>query len=152
MKHIINFFPILLIIIFLISCGSDSKSTNPTDIKSGAIGTWLVTRTLITYNPDFPNGYQDQQTWTIATSGDNATLTTSAGTINGTWATTQTYLQSHWVFEYTGPDPRTGFTIKIVVEIIGIAPFKATNETYVWDQYAARFILAEAFSCTGVRR
>lgn len=84
-----------IIILAIFSC--KKNSTEPKlDQQTDAVGTWLVTRTLVTPNQDFTNGYADQQTWTIAVSGETATLSTSAGTINGTGVqSTTTYAYPH---------------------------------------------------------
>lgn len=137
---------IAAIAVLLNSCGDNATSPN---LQTEIAGKWLVTRTLVTPNPDFPNGYQDQQEWTIAVQGETATLTTVAGTINGVWASSSNFSYKHWVFTYEGPDPRTGLQIKIIVEIIAAGPLKGTNETYYWDEFASRFILAESFQCNG---
>lgn len=134
------------IVVLLLSCGDNATSP---DLKTDIAGKWLVTRTLVTPNPDFPNGYQDQQEWTIAVQGETAALTTVAGTINGAWTSSDNFSYKHWVFTYEGPDPRTGTQIKLVVELISAGPLKGTNETYYWDPFASRFLLAESFSCIG---
>jgi len=143
-----------LISILIISC---SDNTSAPDLKTGIDGTWLVTRTLVTPSNDFPKGYKDQQTWQIQTNGTTASLTVIAGginigTINGTWTKSSNFNFEHWYFEYEGQDPRTGFQIKIIVEIIGTGPLKATDETYVWDKYANTYTLSDSFSCEGVKQ
>lgn len=141
----------ILIILSLFSC--KKNATEPKlDLQADAVGTWLVTRTLVTPNQDFTNGYADQQTWTIAVSGETATLSTSAGTISGIWIqSTATYGYPHWYFEWEGQDPRTGSYIKIIVEIFDIDPFLATNETYYWDIYSQQYFILDSFACEGVR-
>jgi len=135
MKKFNYSFLCFLLIISIISC-KKNPTNSPLNLKADIVGTWVVTRTLVTPNQDFTNGYTDQQAWIIAVSGETATLTTNAGTINGAWVnTTPTYGYPHWYFEWEGQDPRTGFHIKIIVEIIDIDPFLATNETYYWDIY-----------------
>ena len=148
-------FPVVLVIFMLFSC-SDDNSVSP-DLKTGIDGTWIVTRTLISPSKDFPNGYKDQQTWKISTNGETATLTVLAGgvnmgTIDGKWTTSATFGYEHWYFEYEGQDPRTGFNIKIVVEVIAAGPLKGTDDTYVWDKYANTYTLSDAFSCEGVKQ
>ncbi len=140
---------LFLFLLFLSSCSDDPTSA---DLKTGIDGTWLVTRTLVTPSKDFPDGYKDQQTWTIKTNGETATLTTVYGSMDGQWTTSNNFNFSHWYFEYEGPDPRTGFQIKIIIEIIAADPLKGTNETYVWDQYAGRYLLSDSFQCEGVRQ
>lgn len=145
-------FLFLLLILSINSCKKDPTGSATPNLKTDVVGTWLVTRTLVTPNHDFTNGYADQQTWTIAVSGETASLSTEAGTINGTWVqSTATYGYSHWYFEWEGADPRTGYQIKIIVEIIDIDPFLATNETYYWDIYGSQFLLLESFGCEGVK-
>jgi hypothetical protein len=145
------YLPLVLLLSFLfVSCGDDNPASP--DLKTGIDGTWLVTRTLVTPSKDFPAGYKDQQTWTIKTNGETATLTTTAGTIDGKWTSSANFTYSHWYFEYEGPDPRTGMQIKIVIEIINAGPFKGTNESYFWDPYSSRFLLNDSFSCTGVKQ
>ncbi len=151
MKKFSYSFLCFLFIFSIYSCKKNSTGSNTPDLKTGVVGTWLVTRTLVTPNQDFTNGYQDQQTWTIATSDETASLTTDAGTIYGTWAISANFPDPHWYFEYEGSDPRTGYQIKIIVEIIDIDPFLATNETYYWDIYGNQYLLLESFGCEGVR-
>jgi len=133
------------------SCKKNSTSSTTPNLKTDVAGKWLITRTLVTPNQDFTNGYADQQTWTIAISGETASLTTDTGTISGTWASSTTYSYSHWYFEWEGQDPRTGYQIKIIIEIIDIDPFLATNETYYWDIYGQRYLLLESFGCEGTK-
>ena len=145
---------IAIAVIFLTSCSDNPSSP---DLKTGIAGTWLVTRTLVTPSKDFPNGYKDQQTWEISTNGDAASLTVYAGgvnvgTISGQWTKSQNFGYDHWYFEYEGQDPRTGFQIKIIVEIINAGPLKATDETYVWDKYANMYTLSDSFSCEGAKQ
>lgn len=151
MKKFFNSFLCLLFIFSVFSCKKNSTASNTPNLKTDVVGTWLVTRTLVTPNQDFTNGYADQQNWTIAVSGETASLTTDAGTINGTWASSVTYSYPHWYFEWEGQDPRTGYQIKIIVEIIDIDPFLATNETYYWDIYGQQYLLLESFGCEGVK-
>lgn len=141
---------VLLFSILISSC--KDSSTNPTDLKSGIAGTWIVTRTLVTYNPDFPNGYQDVQEWTFTVNENNATLTTSIGSMNGEWKSSQNFNYNHWVFEAQGIDPRTGLTIKIIVEIIGVDKLKGTNETYWYESMNGRWILSDSFTIEGKRK
>ncbi len=150
MKKLFYFSAIILLVFSFISCQDDNPAA--ADLKTGIDGTWLVTRTLVTPSNDFPKGYKDQQVWTIKTNGETATLTTDAGTMNGQWTVSGNFNFSHWYFEYEGPDPRTGFQIKILIEIIGASPLKGTNETYVWDQYSGRYLLSDSFECEGVRQ
>jgi hypothetical protein len=149
MKKLLLLLILLAPLVLFISCGDDA---NGPDLKTGIDGTWLVTRTLITPSTDFPNGYQDQQTWTIKTTGETATLTTQAGTINGTWAASDNFPDKHWYFVFEGQDPRTGFPIRITVEIIGASPLKGTNDTFNWDQYLQKYTLADSFKCEGKKQ
>ncbi len=152
MKKFYYSFLCFLFIFLIYSCKKDDPGPTTPNLKTDIVGTWLVTRTLVTPNQDFPNGYADQQTWTIAVSGETATVTTDAGTINGMWVnTTDTYGYPHWYFEWEGPDPRTGYQIKIIVEIIDIDPFLATNETYSWDISSQRYLLLDSFGCEGAK-
>jgi len=142
---------LLVISTFLfLSCSSD----NPTsaNLKTDLAGTWLVTRTIVTPTADFPAGYQDQQTWKFTVNGDQATITTSAGSMNGTWGKSSDFNYDHWIFEATGQDPRFGTQIKVRVEIINVDILKGTNETYTWDAYSSRYLISDAFSIEGVRQ
>lgn len=134
---------------FIFSC-SDS-GTNSSDLKSGLAGTWTVVRTLVTPSKDFPNGYQDTQSWKFAVNGDNATLTTKDGSINGTWTTSKDFNYNHWVFEATGNDPLTGLLIKIQVEIIAVDKLKGTNTTYWYESMNGMWLLLDSFSIVGSR-
>ena len=152
-----KFIPILFVLLTFVILSSCSDNTTAPDLKTGIDGSWLVTRTLVTPSKDFPNGYKDQQTWQIKINGTTATLTVIAGgvtvgTVNGTWTTSDNFNYEHWYFEYEGQDPRTGFQIKIIVEIIGTGPLKATDETYVWDKYANMYVLSDSFACEGVKQ
>lgn len=152
MKSSNRYLTVLLLVIisvFFLSCSNDPTSPN---LKSGLAGTWLVTRTIVTPTPDFPAGYQDIQTWTFTVNGDQATMSTTAGSMNGTWGKSTDFNYDHWIFEAIGPDPRTGFQIKIRVEIINVDKLKGTNETYNWDAYSSRYLIADAFSIEGVRQ
>lgn len=142
---------IFVLSLLLVSCGDNSVST-PKFSANDAAGTWTVTRTMVTQNPDFPNGYQDIQVWTIAVNGTNGTLTTPAGTISGSWKTSANFSTEHWVFEYIGPDPRTGFQIKVLVEIIGASPLKGTNDTYTYDSWNNLWLLGDSFRIEGVKQ
>lgn len=133
----------------ILSC-SDS-GTNTSDLKSGLAGTWTVVRTLVTPNKDFPNGYHDTQTWKFTVNGDNATLTTKDGSINGMWTTSKDFNYNHWVFEATGNDPLTGMLIKIQVEIIAVDKLKGTNSTYWYDSMNGLWLMLDSFSITGTR-
>ncbi|GEM_PF-5272192 len=150
MGKFVLLFAVLISPLFFVSCG-DNNPSSP-DLKTNIDGTWLVTRTLVTPSKDFPKGYKDQQTWTIKTSGETATLTTIYGTINGKWDVSNNFNYSHWCFAYEGADPRTNMKIKVIIEIIAAGPLKGTNETYYWDPYANRFLLSDSFSCTGVKK
>ena len=152
MNYYQNKVVILLSILFfslLFSC-SDS-GTNTSDLKSGLAGTWTVVRTLVTPSKDFPNGYQDTQTWKFTVNGDNATLTTKDGSINGKWTTSKDFNYNHWVFEATGNDPLTGLLIKIQVEIIAVDKLKGTNSTYYYDSMNGIWFLLDSFSINGSR-
>ncbi len=151
MKNKLLLFSLVLFLILLTFSCSDNSTNTPADLKNGAAGTWLVTRTLVTPSTDFPAGYQDQQQWTITVNGESALLTTKDGSINGTWRSSQSFPSLHWVFEVTGTDPRFGTQIKIVVEVISTSPFKGTNETYYYDPYSGSYLISDGFSITGTR-
>lgn len=125
----------------LLGCGGSESG----DLRGGLAGSWQVVRTLVTANPDFPNGYQDTQLWTFAVTGDAATLSTGAGSINGS------FNGSIWVFSVQGYDPLTSLPLTVTVTIIGVDPLKGTNETLIHDPTGARPDTREAFTIEGTR-
>lgn len=135
----------VLMLFLLMSC--DNGSAN----KFAIVGSWLVTRTLISGSTDFPDGYQDQQVWTFAQNGDTVALSTTAGSVAGVWQPSQTWASPHWVFDASGKDATTGMSFRVVVEIIGIEPFKGTNETYMLSPYTGAWEILDAFQVEGER-
>lgn len=105
-----------------------------------------MTRTLVTPVDGLPQGYTDQQVWTFTTSGETATLTTSAGSVGGKWA------GASWLFETDYNDPRTGMPAHLKIEIIGTAPLKGTLENTFYDPTGYRPPSTEAFTLEGVRQ
>jgi len=140
---------ILFVSILFLSCSDSSTNSN---LKTDISGDWVVTRTLISGSSSFPQGYQDVQNWKFTTNGNSATLTTTAGSINGSWKTSSNFANEHWVFEAQGNDPLTSLPIKIIVEIIAVNKLKGTNETYYYDSMNQMWLLLDAFSIEGVKK
>lgn len=151
MKSVFNFIILFLASILLFASCSKDNPTSPS-LKTGLAGTWIVTRTIVTPTVDFPNGYQDIQEWKFTVNGETAVITTSAGSMNGTWTKSKDFNYDHWLFEATGTDPRFGTQIKVRVEIINVDKLKGTNETYYWDASLSSFVISDAFSIEGVRK
>ena len=146
-------YSILLVISSLIfSCSDSGTNDNKSDLKTDIAGKWTVVRTLVTPSNDFPNGYQDTQEWNFSVNGTDATLTTTAGSINGKWTTSKDFNYNHWVFEGQGNDPLTGLLIKIVVEIIGVDKLKGINSSYWFEQMNNMWILLDSFTIVGTRK
>jgi hypothetical protein len=151
MKNSFKIFTSLLFIAVLLTFSSCSDNPASANLKTDLAGSWNVTRTIVTPSADFPNGYQDQQLWSFTVNGNTATITTSAGTMNGVWDKSTDFNYDHWIFEATGTDPRFGTQIKVRIEIIAVDKLKGTNETYFWDPYSSGFMLSDAFSIVGDR-
>lgn len=139
------YFPAVLMLFLLVSCTDESAD------KFDIVGSWLVTRTLISGSTDFPDGYQDQQVWTFTQNGDSVTLSTTAGSVAGVWQSSQTWGSPHWVFDTSWEDSATGMSYRVLVEIIGIDPLKGTNESYVLSPYSGAWELLDAFQIEGER-
>ncbi len=150
MKKFYFFLLTLGMIIVLASC--KDNGTNPPADHFDLSGTWLVTRTMVTSNPDFPNGYQDQQSWTFTKNGDGCTLTTSAGSVAGEWKSSSVYSQAHWVFDISWYDQTYQIYSRVVVEVINNSPFKGTNDTYYKDPSTGIWLLLDSFSLAGVKQ
>jgi hypothetical protein len=150
MKKFYFFIVIIGFVIALVSC-NDNGTNTPVD-HFDLTGSWLVTRTLVTPSTDFPNGYQDQQTWTFTKNGDVCTLTTSAGSVTGEWKSSSVYSQPHWVFDISWYDPTYGIYSRVVVEIINNNPLKGTDDTYYKDPSTGIWLLLDSFSIAGIKQ
>lgn len=152
-----NVFPKFLILpaiisVMLITSCSDSATNSNSNLKTDIAGKWSVIRTLVTPSKDFPNGYKDVQDWSFTVNGENASLTTKDGTINGKWTKSSDFNYDHWVFDAQGSDPLTGLTIKIVVEIIAVNKLKGTNSSYYYDSMNNMWLLLDSFTIEGTKK
>lgn len=130
----------------LTGCSSDSSEANGGKLQSGLAGSWLVTRTLVTHVDGIPDGFQDQQLWSFSVSGSSATLSTTDGTVGGSWT------GSSWLFETDYTDPRVGLPAHLKIEIIGVDPLGGTLENTLYDPTGYRPPTLEAFRLDGVRQ
>jgi hypothetical protein len=116
------------------------------DLKNGLAGTWLVTRTLLTEVPGLPKGYYDQQQWSFTVAGDQATMGTAAGNMQGQWRGSSWYFDSG---QYA--DPRTGQPAQTTFEAVGVDPLKGGLETKLFDPTGLRPPTSESFTVEGSR-
>jgi hypothetical protein len=128
------------------ACSSTPTGSTPAEVQAGLAGTWRDTRTLVTAVEGLPNGYYDEQIWTFKTSGQNATLSTQDGSVNGAFNGTS------WAFSAEYTDPRVGLPAKLSIEIIAVDPLKGTLENNVYDPTGFRPPSKEAFRLDGVRQ
>ncbi len=129
-----------------LACRSTPTGSTPAEAQAGLAGTWRVTRTLVTAVEGLPNGHYDEPIWTFETSGQNATLSTQDGSVNGT------FNGASRVFAADYTDPRVGLPAKLSIEIIGVDPLKGTLENSLYDPTGFRPPSKEAFRLDGVRQ